>query len=114
MQRLMEYHWPGNIRELENVIQRGLVLSYSEVITVDHLPSYLQPLEDEEAQADIAAPDGEGIPLKKLLADYEKKLIRRALDETEWNRTRTARLLGINRRQLFSKMKRYGLDRGRS
>jgi len=110
MDRLMKYHWPGNIRELENVIQRGLVLSYSEVITVDHLPSYLQSIEDVEEPSDIVGPLAEeGIPMKKILAQYEKKLIRKALDETGWNRSRASKLLGINRRQLFSKMKQHGL-----
>lgn len=106
----MQHHWPGNIRELENVIQRGLVLSHGEVITIDHLPSYLQPHDQPSAPAGPPTPpEGQGIPLRQLMEAYEKQLLTKALQQCGWNRSRAASLLGINRRQLFSKIKRYGL-----
>jgi two-component system response regulator AtoC len=104
LQILKEYSWPGNIRELENVIQRAMVMSRGEIITIDSLPLTMRA-EGELIPRDLLWQDG--VPMRKILADVEKQLILKALHETSWNRTKAAFLLKIDRRQLFSKMNEY-------
>ncbi|MBM4169837.1 MAG: sigma-54-dependent Fis family transcriptional regulator [Ignavibacteria bacterium] len=107
MRKLQAYSWMGNVRELENVIQRACVIAQGEVITVDHLPLTLR------AEGDLVPKEmlwQEGVPLKKIIADVEKHLILKALQETNWNRSRAAEVLHIHRRQLFSKIKQYRID----
>jgi two-component system, NtrC family, response regulator AtoC len=103
-QRVGAHSWPGNIRELENVIQRAIVMAQGSVITKDDLPieSFPQGRGDERQQA-----TNRRTPLKKLTSGFEKKLILEALANAGWNRTKAADLLQIHRRLLFSKMKQY-------
>jgi DNA-binding NtrC family response regulator len=111
MRKFRLYSWPGNIRELENVIQRSLVLARSDVITLENLPLSLR------AEGELIASSTlwqQGMPLRKILADVEKEIILKALQETGGNRTRAAAILHIHRRQLFSKIKQYSIrDSGR-
>jgi two-component system response regulator AtoC len=104
LQKLQEYSWPGNTRELENVIQRAIVLSQGDVITLDHLPLTMR------AEGELI-PRGllwqNGVPMKEIIADVEKQLILKALREANWNRTKAAALLHIHRRLLFSKMQEH-------
>jgi two-component system response regulator AtoC len=104
MDQLRVHSWPGNVRELENVIQRALVMAQGNVITMDHLP--IEPLVQEKLAAYRSLSD-KRTPLKKLVAGFEKNLIQRALADTNWNRTKAAQLLQINRRLLFSKIEQY-------
>jgi len=111
MEKFRYYSWPGNVRELENVIQRAIVISEGDIITLDHLPLSLR------AEADLLPKEllwQEGVPFKKIIEDVEKHLILRALNQTRWNRTKTAELLHIHRRLLFSKIKEYHLEQGGS
>jgi two-component system response regulator AtoC len=103
-QKVLVHSWPGNIRELENVIQRALVMAQGNVITVDDLPI------ESPGRKQVAAfqnTTGDRTPLKKLTSTFEKSLILQALTKTGWNRTKAAELLQINRRLLFSKIKQY-------
>jgi len=104
---LYEYDWPGNVRELENVVERGIVLARSGVMTEKQieLGPRLQPTQPHWTGL---MPLHEGF--KQVLADAEKALIRRALDEARGSKTRAAELLRINRRLLYDKMREYGLD----
>lgn len=104
LQRLQAYPWPGNTRELENVIQRAVVLAQGSVITTEHLPFAIRG-EGEILRGTIHWQ--EGIPMKNVIAEVEKQLILRALQAADWNRTKAAALLRIHRRLLFSKMKEY-------
>jgi two-component system, NtrC family, response regulator AtoC len=106
MRKLQAYSWPGNIRELENVIQRSIVMAQGDAITIEDLPLALR------AEGDLVPKDviwQDGVPMYKILADIEKQLILKALNETNWNRTKAAQLLQIHRRQLFSKMKEFNI-----
>lgn len=97
------YSWPGNVRELENVLQRALVMAQGDIITLDHLPLVLR------AEGDLlprSALKQDGTPMKKIVADVEKELILRALEQSGGNQSEAARMLHINRRQLFEKIKR--------
>ncbi|KAA3610854.1 MAG: sigma-54-dependent Fis family transcriptional regulator [Planctomycetota bacterium] len=114
--RLLSYHWPGNVRELENVLERALLLSQHGAIQARYLP---------EALASSPQPTGNHIPLpelkadqkyslKKLLEEPERRILLAALKTCQGNRNRAARLLGINRATLFSKLRRLGIKGPRS
>jgi DNA-binding NtrC family response regulator len=100
---LMSYNWPGNIRELENVIERAIILTKGPVITPKDFPEFLSNLQQE------AADTLDNLRLKDALKNPEKDLILKALDATNWNRNETARKLDINRTTLYKKMQKYGL-----
>lgn len=107
---LMAYSWPGNVRELENVIQRAVVMSHGDIITAEHLPPLIRTdLAPEENYLNLGK-GGIG-SLKKMVGQFEKHIIKQCLDECEWNQTKAADLLQINRRQLFTKMKQYGIKK---
>ncbi|MBF0588084.1 MAG: sigma 54-interacting transcriptional regulator [Magnetococcales bacterium] len=108
LKRFMNYPWPGNIRELEHVIEHAFVVCQSSVINLEDLPPELRtpstpplptPPTDETAPA---------TPPPLFL--HEKERIRQALDSTGWNKVKTARKLGIGRSTLYRKMRQYDLD----
>ena len=102
MQYLERYAWPGNIRELENVIERAALLSKGKFIGIEDLPSSIT---QEQGQHKAYRP----MSLKEAMAEPEKKIIRQLLEANQWNRQATAKALQINRTTLFKKMKQYGL-----
>jgi DNA-binding NtrC family response regulator len=100
------YAWPGNIRELENVIERGVVLAQSDTITIHDIPEHIAQF--DVAEAAYAGHNGFS-SLKESLKEPERKIITPALEFTNWNRKKTATLLDINRTTLYNKMKEYNL-----
>lgn len=111
MQKLLSYAWPGNIRELENVIQRAVVLQQKGVIKLDALGA--QPSGPGISQF-ILEELSAGRGMRAIIATIEKELIGSALQQTRWNRTKTAELLQIHRRLLYTKMIEYGLTKKNS
>lgn len=103
MECLERYSWPGNIREIENVIERATLLSKGKFVGPDDLPESIkqQPARQIEGYKPMS--------LKEAMAGPEKDIIRRALEANHWNRQATAKALQINRTTLFKKMKHYGL-----
>ncbi|MEI6857279.1 sigma-54 dependent transcriptional regulator [Psychrilyobacter sp.] len=113
MKYLMEYSYPGNIRELKNIIERMIILSTDRVIGVEDLPLEIKMKSDTLENKTII---GLG-PLKEILekelynlADVERVVIATALQKTRWNKQETAKLLGIGRTTLYEKIRRYKLD----
>jgi DNA-binding NtrC family response regulator len=111
MARLVAYDWPGNVRELFHVVERAAVMCSAEVIDVADLPPALAL---SRAAAALSRPAGafdafEGMPLREALAKLEKHLVERALGRSGGNRAEAARLLGIARPQLYTKMDEHGL-----
>ncbi len=100
----MEYPWPGNIRELENAVERAVILTRGPQITPEDLPAAI--LSDIAMQTSSVAPE----PLETSLKDMEKKMILKTLKETQGNRTKTSDILGISRRTLQLKLKKYGVN----
>jgi two-component system response regulator HydG len=100
-QALLRYDWPGNVRELENVIERAVILTVGDVVTPDVLPAHIRGEE---------APRTESGEQLTLLEQAERDLIVQAMLACGGNRTRAAEQLGMSRRSLYNKLKRYGLD----
>jgi two-component system response regulator HydG len=102
MRLAMDYAWPGNIRELENAIQRAVVLSRGETIFPEHLPAKVQA---------VAGNGPDDAPrVGKTIREVERDTIIKALEETGGNRTHAAKILGISRRTLQNKIKEYEID----
>ena len=98
---LMSYHYPGNVRELENIIERGFVMCRSGQIQRKHLPDFIGKAATEEL------PVGEG---SASLRQVEAAFLMNALRLNEWNRAKTARQLGMHKSTLFRKIKSLGLE----
>jgi transcriptional regulator with PAS, ATPase and Fis domain len=94
MERLKTYDWPGNVRELRNAVERAIVVAKASTITVDDLP--------------IPSPSG-AVAQGQSLEAVESAHIRNILEQMEWNITRSAEMLGIDRATLYHKIKKYGL-----
>lgn len=95
---LLAHSWPGNVRELENVIDHAIIISKQDKVLSKDLPQFLsqRPLPPQESTT---------------LQDYEKNLILKTLQDTNWNKHRASKKLNINRSTLYGKIKRYGLEK---
>ena len=103
---MQEYDWPGNVRELQNTVQRYITLG-----KIDFLDLPADEAEAPTASDNLAVfqPDDFNQPLNEAVRTFEKGYILRLLNENHWHRSRVARLLGVDRRTLFRKMKSHGL-----
>jgi two-component system NtrC family response regulator len=104
---LYSHSWPGNIRELENVIESALVMSSDSTITLDDLPNYVMRKEEEKIDLDKIVP--RNLNLNEALEHIEGQLILRALKASDNVQSRAAEMLGISRHVMHYKMKKYGL-----
>ncbi|MEE8382585.1 MAG: sigma-54 dependent transcriptional regulator [Thermodesulfobacteriota bacterium] len=102
---LLEYDWRGNVRELENAIERAVILSEGNRIEVSVLPSDIK--KSEEGEEKIV--DSDEYSIKKMHRIMEEQLIRKALDKSGGNRTQASKLLEISHPALLSKMKVFGI-----
>jgi len=106
MKVLMDYPWPGNVREVQNTVERGAVLANGDQITREDLPDRILENDDQLHQLF----DGDELSIKKMTEALEKVLIRRALEQTDGNRTHAAELLEISHRTLLYKLKDYDME----
>ncbi len=107
MGHLVHYHWPGNVRELENIIERMVILALAEEITAADLPEKI--LNSVPTAGLISEISPQGFFLQQAVADYEKEIIIKALNQVNWVNNQAAKLLNVNRTTLIEKMKRYKL-----
>ncbi len=112
---LLNYEYPGNVRELQNIIERAVALEINQELTAQNLSSYLEeqlPLRKGPFDLDIPQ---EGIDLEKMVEDLERTLLVKALDRTRGIKKKAAELLHINFRSMRYRLEKYGLNhRGES
>jgi PAS domain S-box-containing protein len=96
MQTLMDYDWPGNVRQLENAVSHAIILTQGQEIERHHLPQFLKESVPE--------------PSTNSLAENERRLILGVLQESKWNKHEAARRLEISRSSLYSKIRRFRID----
>ncbi len=106
---LTNYDWPGNIRELENIIERAVILDMDGVITKEDLPEIILQHFTTPSEMAIAANDLQNASLKNALKEPEKIYILQVLKEVGWNKKKAARKLGVNRTTLYNKLRKYNL-----
>ena len=104
IEALQSYHFPGNVRELENILERAMAMCNDNTIEIADL--HLTPLEVQT----VAKSDEMNFHLDSNLLEHEKELILNALEKTKWNRTAAARLLGISFRTLRYRLKKLGIE----
>ncbi|NPB08816.1 MAG: sigma-54-dependent Fis family transcriptional regulator [Thermodesulfobacteria bacterium] len=106
---LLSYHFPGNVRELENIVERAVILAEDDLITAEDLPPYLSG-KKAEGLPDLLS----SLPLPEAVALLERTRIKKAMEEAGGVKTRAAELLGISERVLRYKLSKYGLEEASS
>ncbi len=109
-QALLSYDWPGNIRELENLIERISVLVENQTIELHDLPDYIINNSCENISTSVTSVFDSGIGFNQAVDQYQKSLILHALDETGWVKARAAELLKMNRTTLVEKIKKMKIE----
>jgi two-component system, NtrC family, response regulator AtoC len=112
-ERLLRYGWPGNVRELRNMLEQTVLLSQDEVITPDQLAFGPGQLHDDSAQGnehggDALAAGGRGVA---KISEVGQDLVFKTLEKTDWNISKSAKLLGLSRDMLRYRIEKYGLAR---
>ncbi|MEM6816740.1 MAG: sigma 54-interacting transcriptional regulator, partial [Bacteroidota bacterium] len=105
---IKSYQWPGNLRELRNIMRGAVLLSGGKIVQLRHLPNEVRqqenapvkPKKDKHAEQD----------LKRLQEETERELIVRVLKATKYNKSKTAMQLNIDRKTLYRKLKKYAID----
>ena len=109
IRQMMAFDWPGNVRQLENLIERALALTPGRTqIDVADLPLEVQQTGSTPVEVDVVLPE-DGVDLRQYMHDVEREIIRRSLERTEGNKHRAAKLLNIKRTTLIEKAKRLQL-----
>ena len=114
----LEYPWPGNVREFENILGRAIInMKFSEtVIELDHLPTFGKLMHQQRFESLANSDDhqvvikDEILPLNNMISKWEKKYIEQILAQTNGNKTKAAKLLEISIRSLYYKMEKFGLQ----
>jgi DNA-binding NtrC family response regulator len=105
---LVAYDWPGNVRELENMVERMSILANGDQVELEDVPESIKGKGSKIEAVEVTIPK-DGIVFDQAVEEYEKKLILEALNETNWVKTKAAKLLNINRTTLIEKMKKKKL-----
>jgi transcriptional regulator with PAS, ATPase and Fis domain len=108
LRALLAFDWPGNVRQLENVIERAVALSGDRsVLDVEDLAEEI--MHRSFVDSGEIRVEAEGIALDRVVGNFEEKLVLQALERSGWVKTRAAKLLNIKRTTLIEKMKRLGI-----
>jgi DNA-binding NtrC family response regulator len=108
LERIVNYSWPGNIRELENIIERMVILAEDDILTVNDLPPRISAA---PPALDLGMPvlTDEGLDFNKVISDFEDRLLIQALEKSGWVKNKAAVLLNLNRTTLVEKLKKKGI-----
>ncbi len=106
LRALMTYDYPGNVRELKNMIERAVVLLRGPLITIEDLPAF----GGDRPSDDSYLTELMELPLEQAVASLERRMIQRALARASGNKTEAARILGIHRQHLYAKLKELGVE----
>ncbi|UII22727.1 sigma-54-dependent transcriptional regulator [Fulvivirga ligni] len=104
-ERFIHYGWPGNLRELKNVIRRSVLLETEDQLTTENLPDVMFEEPVQQVMSDDSPKD-----LKSIASENEKQLIARTLEEVKYNKSKAARILNIDRSTLYNKIRKYSLE----
>jgi DNA-binding NtrC family response regulator len=110
LKALSVYNWPGNVRELENEVKRGMVLATTREIRLQDLSETILEERLEIPETNSGKKAGEKQSLKDRVTSLEIQMIRDAMTQTDGDRRRTAKMLGLSHQGLLNKLKRYGLE----
>src|SRR5690606_25094131 len=107
---LVQYNYPGNVRELENLIERAVTLAPGDRLTRDTLPPMATSRHVPNGNVeDVSTFPDEGLDLERVVADFERQILLKALEKTGGNRTEAARLLGVTFRSLRYRLSKLGI-----
>lgn len=109
---LVNYEWVGNVRELENIIERMVILAEDDYLTIKDLPERIRQTDSPEKMGQTLIPT-EGLSLTHAVNEYERLLIIHALEKADWVKNRAAKLLNMNRTTLVEKIKKQRIERPR-
>jgi DNA-binding NtrC family response regulator len=109
MEALKQYDWPGNVRQLENVVERMVLLRAEGLIDVEDLPQRMHKAAASGSEKQALELPEDGIDLRDAVEQFENKLILQALERTGWNKNRAAAVLRMNRTTLVEKLKKKNL-----
>ena len=107
MNIFFKYNWPGNIRELENILERAAIMANGEIILSSHLPEYLHE-ELPEMPVGLVEVKSPG-PLKDILREAEFGAIKKALEASQGNRTRAMEILGMKKTNFYKRLNNIGI-----
>jgi two-component system response regulator PilR (NtrC family) len=107
MTMLKNYQWKGNVRELENIIERVLLLNDGDIVASESLPEEIRSSSSSEK---VSVPSG-GVDIEKMMEDMERSYLLRALEKTNGVKTEAAKLLNLTFRSFRHKLKKYGIDK---
>jgi len=107
---LVNYEWVGNVRELENIIERMVILAEDDYLTIEDLPERIRQTDSPEKMGQTLIPT-EGLSLAHAVNEYERLLIIHALEKADWVKNRAAKLLNMNRTTLVEKIKKQRIER---
>jgi DNA-binding NtrC family response regulator len=111
MDLLIHYPWPGNVRELENLVERLVILTEGDVVEVDDLPERFRDTTSMGSpKAESIDFPADGLNLPQALLEFERRLILKALERSNWVKSRAAQLLNLNRTTLIEKMKKQQIS----
>jgi DNA-binding NtrC family response regulator len=108
---LLTYPWPGNVRELRNALERAILLCDGGLITREHLPAVVARPEEARSLRPAADDPTTHLPAGGVdLPSVDRSFVERALRQAKGNKSKAARLLGLSRSQLYSRLEKYGID----
>lgn len=107
---MVEYEWPGNVRELKNIVERLVIMTPGSTITVNQLPDYISASDARANTGSRVETFLERSSLREAREEFEKEFILQKLEENDWNISKTAEAIELERSNLHRKIKSYGID----